>query len=432
MPRSLRFGGWLVILAIALATYAQTRQPPLVGTVEGEGFNRIKIAIPEPEADGASRNTAIELAQTVRRDLEFSGFFDVVDPVLYRLVPNSPPGNVRHEAWQSIGADAVTAAQVSVKGDRIDLMAWLYDNPSENLLFGQRYGGGTKLLRRIAHQLSDDVVQQYTGRPGIALTRVAFVSRHAEGTELYLMDYDGQRIRRLTTTGTLNLSPAWSPDGDRLAFVSWRENRPDIYIMDSTGRLEKLPAVPGELNAAPDWSPDGKKIVYSSDVSGNSELFVHDLTTRRNTRLTHAAAIETAPAFSPNGREIAFTSDRSGTPQIYLMDAEGLYTRRISLEGSYNDSAAWSPRGDHLAYVSRIDGLFEIVVLELSTGELTRLTHGRGNKENPRWSPDGRHLVFSSNRLGTYDIYTMAADGSDLRRLTRGEGSLTPDWSKLR
>jgi len=419
------------VLGLVVTAHAQSPDSRrLTGEVTGEGFTRIRIAVPDPEAPASARQVAAEIARTVRADLEFSGFFDVVDPSLYELIPSSPPDAVPHEDWESINADAVVVSRLTATDDRIDLQAWLHDTPSQSVLFGRRYGGTTDLLRRIAHQLSDDLVKQYTGRPGVALTRIAFVSRHAGGSEVYLMDYDGQRVRRLTTTGTINLSPAWSPEANRLAFVSWREKRPDIYFMDSAGTLTKTPVIVGELNAAPDWSPDGDRIVYSSDAAGNSDLYVLDLATGRNTRLTRTAAIETAPAFSPNGREIAFTSDRSGSPQIYVMDAEGLNTRRLSFKGSYNDSAAWSPRGDRMAYVSRIDGSFQIALLDVTTGEITLLTHGPYHNENPRWSPDGRHIVFSSNRSGSYDVYTMAADGSDVRRLTRGTNSITPDWSR--
>ena len=46
-----------------------------------------------------------------------------------------------------------------------------------------------------------------------ALSRIVFVSEVEGNKEIYLMDYDGQRIRRLSSSGTINLSPVWSPDG---------------------------------------------------------------------------------------------------------------------------------------------------------------------------------------------------------------------------
>ena len=434
VPRSQprRFAPLTAVGLALLAITPSTPQQPdaqLRGEVEATGIARIKIAVPDATADQRAREQARELVQTVRDDLEFSGLFDVVDPSLYRLVPAGSPGEVRHEDWASIGADALGLTRVGLRSQRLDVEARLYDNPSSTLLSAHRYGGQLDLVRRVAHQISDDLIQHYTGRPGVSMTRIAFVSRHGDGRELYLMDYDGRRVRRLTTSDTINLSPVWSPDGQRLAFVSWRGRQPGIYIYESDGRLAQAGAIQAELNIAPDWSADGNRLVYSSNAPGNSELYRLDLATGRNTRLTRNPAIDTAPAFSPNGREIAFTSDRSGNPQIYLMDSEGLNVRRISRSGSYNESPAWSPRGDRLAYVSRIDGRFDIVVLDLATWELDRLTHGEGNNENPRWSPDGRHIVFASNRMGTYDIHTMRSDGSDVRRLTRGIDSYTPDWS---
>ena len=54
-----------------------------------------------------------------------------------------------------------------------------------------------RLVRRVAHSVADDLVKHYTGRPGVAMSRIAFVSQHGDGKEIYVMDYDGQRIRRL-------------------------------------------------------------------------------------------------------------------------------------------------------------------------------------------------------------------------------------------
>jgi TolB protein len=414
-------------VAISLAPFPDASAQKIEGVVEGQ-FTKIKIAV--PDADGArDTTTSTELSTTLRDDLTFSGLFDVVDPSLYRLVPAPGAKGEPHTEWLSIGANAVVRLRIVPAGERIDVEARLYDNTGGGQLFARRYGGQATLVRRVAHQIADDLVKHYTGRPGIALTLLCFVCKTGNAKEVYLADYDGQRVRRITTSNTINLVPAWSPDGDELAFVSFRGKQPGVYLMSSEGKLKNLPTVGGELSSAPDFSPDGKRLAYTSDVDGNSEIYLLDRTTGRNTRLTRNPGIDTAPAWAPNGREIAFTSDRSGSPQIYLMDAEGLNVRRVSWEGPYNDSAAWSPDGSKLAYVSRIDGRFEVQVRDLSTDRSTRLTSGGGNNENPRWSPDGRHIVFASNRGGTWDIYTMRADGQDVRRVTKGSDCSTPDWS---
>jgi TolB protein len=420
----------VVLLLLSQAIGQEDSRRGIRGEIRAEGFTPIKIAVPDAETSAGYTTTTAELVETLREDLLFSGFFEVVDPSLYSLVPPASDGNVRHDDWISIGADALVSIRVPVQDDRIDLEARLYDNASRGVLFARRYGGELPTLRRVAHLLADDLVRHYTGRPGVALSRIAFVSEFQGNKEIYLMDYDGRRIRRLTSSGTINLAPVWSPDGRELAFMSWRGRQPGVYVMSAEGKLGVLKTVGGELSSAPDWSPDGTKIAYTSDVDGNTEIYVLDRTTQRNRRLTHNRAIDTAPAFAPTAREIAFTSDRSGSPQIYVMDAEGINVRRLSWESSYNDSPAWSPSGDRLAYASRLEGRFHVVVLDIPTGRLTRLTRGGHDNENPRWSPDGRHLVFASNRTGTYQIYTMAADGSNVRRLTRGVDGFTPDWSR--
>ena len=421
----------LLLLACPLA--AQETPPPVTGVIEGQGFTKIAIAVPDPRAGGGTGALARELVETVRADLDFSGYFDVLSPTRYGMVETSPSrGNVQngvpYQAWQEIGAAAVAFTDVSVAGGKLDVQAMLHDAPTKTLVLARRYGGSQDAVRRVAHQIADDIVNALTGQKGIAMSRIAFVSGHKDAKELFLMDYDGQRIRRITSSGVLNLSPAWSPDAHKIAFVSWRGGRPGIQVLDDAGKSVRVKTVGGELTSAPEWSPEGRRLVYNSTVDGNSEIYVSDVDSGKSTRLTRSPAIDTSPSFSPNGREIAFTSDRGGTPQIYVMDAEGLNVRRVSFDSSYCDSPAWSPDGSKLAYAARYDGRFDVVVLDMATGKVERLTHGEGNSENPRWSPDGRHLAFSSSRAGSYDIYTMEEDGGSVRRHTKGGDAFMPDW----
>jgi TolB protein len=420
----------LALCAVGVPAWAQDDNADIRGTIRGGG-EAIRIGLPTPTVAG-HQDIVEELVQTIRDDLSFSGWFHVVDPTLYRLVKQPDAQGEPFDAWESIGVDdGFVRFEIKVVDGRVDLTARLYDVKSKSLIRAWRYGGSAELRRRVGHTVSDEITLNYTGRKGVAMTRIAFVSRYGDGKEVYLMDYDGARVRRLTTSDTINLSPVWSPSGDELAWVSWHQRQPGVFLMNTQGELGHLPTVGGELSSAPDWSPDGTQLAYTSDIDGNSEIYLLERTTGRNTRLTRHAGIDTAPAISPNGREIAFTSDRTGRPHIYLMGIDGLNVRRISWDGVYNDSPAWSPDGSKLAYASRIEGVFQIMVLDNETRKTTRLTFGTGNNENPRWSPDGRHLVFASNRgNGRYAIYTMRSDGSQTKQLTTGQDAYTPDWSR--
>ncbi len=51
------------------------------------------------------------------------------------------------------------------------------------------------------------------------------------------MDSDGENVQRLTNDGSIALSPAWSPDGQRMAYTSFRTGSPLLYERDlRTGR----------------------------------------------------------------------------------------------------------------------------------------------------------------------------------------------------
>ena len=422
-----------ILLAVAGAPGARAADPDeLTGVITGRASARLALAVPPTVPLGdTSLAAAAEAGEVLRADLDFSGWFGLLDPRGEGRIP--PERLAEPAAWKEVGAAYLVTSSLEAKGDRARLTVRLLETGGGTLLLGKTWGGRLPGdLRRLAHAAADAVTEALTGRPGIARTRIAFVARLGEAKEIYLMDYDGARVRRLTRTGAINLSPAWSPDGRRLAFLSFLGRRPSIYILDEKSRVVTLHPRGGDLNSAPDFSPDGRTLAFSSDRDGNVEIYLYDLETGRETRLTRHPAIDANPSWSPSGREIAFTSDRTGSPQIWIMAADGSHVRRLTWEGRYNESAAWSPDGGRIAFVSRIAGRFEIVIHELATGKETIVTTGPGNKENPRWAPDGRHLVYACDASGTWDIYTVRDDGTDVRRLTRGLAAQTPDWSPLR
>ena len=82
----------------------------------------------------------------------------------------------------------------------VGVVAQLCDLGTLQPILSQKYTGPTAAARRIAHTLANDVIRQFTGKPGPFLTKIAFVSDRDEPRvkEMYMMDFDGESQRRIT------------------------------------------------------------------------------------------------------------------------------------------------------------------------------------------------------------------------------------------
>lgn len=334
------------------------------------------------------------------------------------------------------GVSVIVWGQAGMKSGNKDadlsMDGYVYDAGNNEVVGGKRYVGSTSVARLMAHRFADELVFRYTGEPGIARTKIAYVSELGTARELFVMDYDGYDPRQLTADGFLNLMPRWSPDRRFLVFTTYRNrNTQDIDMIElATGKRWTLVAQ-GGLNITPVLSPDGNSLAYSSSHEGNAELYRLDTKTKAVQRLTTHAAGDLSPSWSPSGRELAFTSDRSGGPQIFLMSADGSNVRRLTFEGDYNAAPVWSPRGNWIAYVCRTPKKeYKLCVITPDGQKRLQITTGLGVDDSPSWSPDGRHLVFSSTVEGKSQIYMINADGKDLERITfTGTHNSAPSWS---
>lgn len=318
------------------------------------------------------------------------------------------------------------------KDPDVNMDGYVYDAGSNEMVGGKRYAGSTSVVRLMAHRFADELVFRYTGEPGIARTKIVYVSEQGSARELFVMDYDGYDPRQLTADGFLNLMPRWSPDRRFIVFTAYRHrNTQNIDMIElATGKRWTLVAF-GGLNITPALSPDGNFLAFASSQEGNSELYRLDTRTKAVQRLTIHAGGDLSPSWSPSGRELAFTSDRSGGPQIFLMSVDGTNVRRLTFEGDYNAAPAWSPRGNWIAYVCRSPKKeYKICLITPDGQKRVQLTTGPGVDDSPSWSPDGRHLVFSSTAEGKSHIYMINADGKDLERITfTGTHNSAPAWS---
>lgn len=364
------------------------------------------------------------ISEVLKNDLWMSGFFKV------SLKYGTPATESNSNGAQN--ALAMLTGEFKLNGSRVSITPQLIDGASGSTILRRDYSGRYDEHRALIHQLADDIVYNLTGEQGIARTKIAFVTENRQGIkEIAVMDYDGKNVKTITSDRSINISPAWSPDGNKVCYTSYRDDNPNLYLVNlRTNTQIRLSAVEG-LNSAPAWSQDGKSIALTLSKDGNAEIYLLDVDKKRLKRLTYSGAIDSSPSWSPSNHEIAFTSDRSGSPQVYIMDKDGVNVRRLTYRGSYNDSPNWSPRGDRIAYVSRTESGFDIYTIDVTGENVLRLTDSSGSNEDPSWSPNGFSLIFSSTRNGRKALYSMFWDGSDQKLITDSRVSYSPAWSPL-
>ncbi|HEY7517498.1 MAG TPA: Tol-Pal system beta propeller repeat protein TolB [Methylomirabilota bacterium] len=430
----------VIVLLLVSLLIAPPALPPLLAqgvdvflNVTGGGTRKLNIAIPEftVVAGTDSQGAGKQVAAITGADLSFSGLFSVVSGT------GSIPANNRaalEESWKQFaaaGAHAALHGLLTIRPDRLEGEMRLYDltTAEHRLISTKKFEVPGVQGRRLAHKIADEVVLQFTGEPGVADTKIAYVSGPRGAKEIVVADYDGAGPTPLTRNGSINLTPVWSPDARSLAYTSYKQGYPDLYrAFPFERRPEQTLAAFVGINTAPAFSPDGKSIAMTLSKDGNPEVYVLALATGTMRRLTRHAGIDTEPTWAPTGRQLAFISDRTGSPNLYVMDAEGTNVRQLT-SGGFHTQPRWSPKGDAIAYTARQGG-HDIWLINVDGSSPRRLTGGAGDNQGSTWAPSGRHLAFQSNRNGRWQIMAMLIDGSAQAVITTGAAEATsPSWS---
>ena len=358
--------------------------------------------------------------------------------------------DVALDKWKEINANAVIVGTVRKGGSGVIVQVRLIDVATGKTAFGKEYSGSIANPRRYAHTFSDEMHDNQLQLRGVARTKLAFSSdrpkelmkgpvKDRDIQEIYIVDYDGANPVRVTTTTTLNVAPAWSPDNQVIAYTSWRPSTAgnfgvfqDIILSYIQVGQRTTPAngSPDRQNYLPAWSPDGTRLAFTSNRDGNPEIYVMNKDGSGLRRMTNSPNIDVSPTWSPTGNQLAWVSDRTGQPKIYLMNADGT-GQRLLVGDPKSDRPTWS-RGkfNEIAYASQTGPGYDIKIYSFATGEAIKVTDGIGSNESPSFSPNGRHIAFTSTRNGKAQVFTVDRDGNNLRQITREGNNKFASWSQ--
>lgn len=426
-----------LVFVLSLSSFGQG---DWIRTGTGLGVEKVRIAVADFKqlsADAGAPPLKTTFDKTLFSDLQNAGIFDVVSKSFNPLVMPGSPQEIDLGAWLNppTGAAMVAFGNLQVADNYLSVQGWLFDakNTQSPQVLGKQYRetATDDSARLIAHRFADEIILRLgAGAPGVAESKIFFVSTRSGHKEIWQMDYDGAGQHQLTHLGSIALSPRVSPDGTRVAF-SGLGNGWDIrmYSLD-LGRLVAFPHF-GGVNLSPAWSSDGTKLAFSSSRTGDPEIYVADQDGTNLRRATAYRGPDVSPVWNPKtGAQIAWVSGRTGLPQIYVMESDGTNPQRLTDQG-YAVSPSWSPNGQFLtfAWIRRYGpgapGGRDIYVMDVASKQFIQLTHDAGENDSPSWAPDNRHIVFERN----HQVWTMLADGTDQKQLTTEGSNEQPNWS---
>jgi TolB protein len=217
---------------------------------------------------------------------------------------------------------------------------------------------------------------------------IAFTSYRGNGSGLYLRNiYEGTETA-VVTKGT-SYSAAFSPDGRKLAFASSmaEEGNFDIFVMDLETKKIKRLTYNAAVETAPSWSPTGREIAFTTDRlgQGNPQIYIMDAEGSNVRKASFGGNYHDAPAWAPTGERIAFVSRVDNTFDIYVLNLRTNQISKLTENNCRNESPSWSPDGRHLVFASNLSGSIQIYSIDYDGANLRKLTD-RGENKLPNWT----------------------------------------------
>ncbi|HET6837483.1 MAG TPA: Ig-like domain-containing protein, partial [Gemmatimonadales bacterium] len=193
-------------------------EPARIGLLVAQRTN-LSAMLREPDATG-SRTPGVKWS---------SDRSDVASVRENGLVEALAPGHAVVTATTPWGKKA--QADVFVVGD-----LWLSSNRAGNYgIYQTRVPAPLQLLPVLTDNASNIQAALAPNR-----TQVAFSSNRSGNFDIYVMDTDGQRLRRLTSSPAHEGEPAWTPDGSRIVYTLTSGTTTQVAVVSADGTESRV------------------------------------------------------------------------------------------------------------------------------------------------------------------------------------------------
>jgi TolB protein len=254
----------------------------------------------------------------------------------------------------------------------------------------------------------NSAVPQLNLPPVAAGSELLITSIRTGNTQVFAVDLIFGDMRNLTRhPQSENRYPIWSPDGSKVVFTSDRDvpQTWNLYLMDSDGQnVRRITDIAKQgICYFPTWTRD---LIYFGYASGDGKEAVI-ASVRPDGSDYRIIGPGRDPAVSPDGNTIAFTQHTGQGYCVFTMNADGSHIRQLTTHENRIGAVtpAWSPDGRKLLYSDEVVEKLELFICDADGSNQTQLTHLEQFSASSAWSPDMRFITF---RLTDYDYWNYA------------------------
>jgi Tol biopolymer transport system component len=245
------------------------------------------------------------------------------------------------------------------------------------------------------HRISPARAQDFNPAFSPSGTRIAYDDDRRANGRIGIMHTNGSH-RRLLTQGFAAYAPSFAPGGRKIAFYGFRHRNADIYTIATNGKHLRRVTTRGSLDEDPAYSPNGKLIAFDS-VGGGLQNFGVLVMHADGSHRSILARVGTSPSFSRDGRRIVYGGeDSNGIGQLFAISPTGRHRRQLTHNTGGRieySSPCYSPNGKRIVFTRAVvfrngenDDIFEV---NADGSHLRRLTHGTASL-GPSWGAERR------------------------------------------
>jgi Tol biopolymer transport system component/serine/threonine protein kinase len=285
-------------------------------------------------------------------------------------------------------------------------------------LFVSRVAGGDRI------RLTNDEARELSPHFSPDGERVVFtrIGSEAKSPDIWVVPVLGGQAARLVTDA---FDAIWSPDGSRIALISRRPGQGDaLASVAADGTDMRIHARSNETYPffiSPAWSPDGTKLAVVRSRGGMAaQLWLVPLNGSPSRLSSDAPGVfSSQPVFTPDGRGIIHQSNRGGSTNLWLQPLDG--SRQVQLTAGSGPDEAPSVARDGAIVFANVRFRTTLVIHHLASGQTRELLTHSSYIWAPAFAPDGHELAFSREEMdGSWHIWMAPVAGGAARRLTSG------------